>query len=170
MIDDDCDSSIDEGTAVTPSVAIVSNDADNSICAGTSVTFTATPTNGGSTPAYQWKLNGGNVGTNAMTYNSSSIQNGDVVEAVMTANNACQTVASAASNTISFVVNANVVPAVTVSSNLTGNTLCGSATVTFTATTTNGGVSPSYQWKLNGNNVGANELHTLWLLQRKMIK
>ncbi len=155
-IDDDCDGSIDEGLQVTPTVAIVSDDLDATICSGTSVTFTAAPTNGGSSPAYQWKLNGNNVGTNVATYSSSSLLNGDIVEVVMTANNLCQTSATAISNTISFVVNANVVPTVNITSNLTGNTLCGSATVIFTASSSNEGVSPSYQWKLNGNNVGTN--------------
>ena len=155
-IDDDCDGSIDEGLQVTPAVSIVSDDLDATICSETTVTFTASPINGGSAPTYQWKLNGSNVGTNATTYSSAGIQNGDVIEVVMTANNLCQTAATAGSNTISFVVNANVVPTVTVASNLTGNTLCGSATVTFTASITDGGVSPSYQWKLNGSNVGTN--------------
>jgi hypothetical protein len=156
LIDDDCDGSIDEGTAVTPSVAIASSDADNSICQGTSVTFTATPTNGGTTPAYQWKLNGTNVGTNATTYTNASLSNNDVVTVVMTANNVCQTSATANGNSITTTVTNNVTPAVAIASSDADNSICSGASVTFTATPTNGGTTPAYQWKLNGTNVGTN--------------
>lgn len=90
----------------TPSVVIASNDADNSICAGTSVTFTATPTNGG-TPAYQWKLNGTNVGTDAATYTNAALANNDVVSVVMTAGG-CDASGSATSNSITTVVSTAV--------------------------------------------------------------
>lgn len=94
-------------TPVTPSVTVTSSDVDNSICSGTNVTFTATPTNGGSTPAYQWKLNGTNVGSDATTYTIASLANGDVVTVVMTANNVCQTASTANGNSISTSVLAN---------------------------------------------------------------
>jgi uncharacterized protein (TIGR02145 family) len=50
---------------------------------GTSVTFTAAPFNGGYNPAYQWKVNNNNVGTNSptLTYVPS---NNDAVKCVMT--------------------------------------------------------------------------------------
>jgi uncharacterized protein (TIGR02145 family) len=91
-------------TNLTPSVSIASNDADNSICSGTSVTFTATPTNGGTTPTYQWKLNGTNVGTNASTYTNGSLTNGAVVTVTMTSNNACQTSSFVNSNLVQIYI------------------------------------------------------------------
>ena len=44
---------------VTVSVSIAAS--ENPTVSGTSVTFTATATNGGSSPSYQWKVNGINA-------------------------------------------------------------------------------------------------------------
>jgi hypothetical protein len=88
----------------TPSASIVSNDADNSICPGTSVTFTATPTNGGASPTYQWKLNGSNVGTGGTTYTTTSLTNGATVSVVLTSNVSCPSTTTANSNTITTTV------------------------------------------------------------------
>ncbi len=142
------------GSNVTPSVSITSSDADNSICSGTSVTFTATPINGGSAPSYQWKLNGANVGTNSTTYINSALANSDVVTVVMTANNACQTSATANGNSITTFVSNTVSPSVSIVSNDADNFVCNGTSVTFTATATNGGSSPTYHWKVNGSAVG----------------
>ena len=89
--------------SVTPSVSISANPS-GSIVAGTTVIFTATPANGGSTPAYQWKKNGTNVGTNNSTYTDAGLVNNDVITCVMTANNSCQTSATANSNIITETV------------------------------------------------------------------
>ncbi len=144
------------GTNVTPSVSVSSSDADNSICSGTSVTFTATPTNGGSAPAYQWKLNGNNVGTNSATYTNGALANNDVVTVVMTANNACQTSATVNGNSITTTVNTTVSPSVSIVSNDADNFICEGTMIVFTATPTNGGTSPVYQWKINGMDMGSN--------------
>jgi hypothetical protein len=140
--------------AVAPSVSIAANP-DNTICTGTNVTFTATPTNGGATPTYQWKLNGNNVGSNSNTYQNAALVNGAKVTCVMTSSLACANPTTATSNEITMAVTAAVVPSVSIVAN-PGNTICTGTSVTFTATPTNGGATPSYQWKLNGANVGTN--------------
>ncbi len=139
---------------VTPSVSIASG-SGTTICSGTSVTFTATPTNGGSTPSYQWKVNGGNVGTNSTTYTTTGLNNNDVVTCVMTSSDACASPTTATSSGITMTVNTTVTPSVSIASG-SGTTICSGDNVTFTATPTNGGSTPSYQWKVNGGNVGTN--------------
>ena len=142
----------------TASVAI-SASPSNTICTGNSVTFTATPANGGSTPVYVWKVNTTTVGTNSPTYTSSTLNNNDVVTCIMTSNLPCVAGSPATSNAITMTVSANLTPSVTVSSSPSG-TICAGTSVTFTANPTNGGASPSYQWKLNNNNVGTGSTYT----------
>jgi uncharacterized protein (TIGR02145 family) len=133
------------------SVAITAS--QNPVCAGTSVTYTATPTNGGTSPAYQWKVNGANTGTNSPIYTYSPI-NSDVINCVLTSNVFCPIGNPATSNPVTMTV--NPVQAVSVSITTSQNPVCTGTTVIYTATPTNGGTSPSYQWKVNGINTGTN--------------
>jgi hypothetical protein len=82
------------------------------------------------------------------------LANGDQVEVVLTANNVCQTTSSATSNIVTMSVTANVTPSVSITT--TANNICSGTSVTYTATPINGGTAPSYQWKVNGSNVGTN--------------
>src|SRR5690348_17288863 len=138
---------------VTPTVSITANPG-NTICAGNSVTFTANPTNGGATPSYQWQVNGSNVGSNSDTYTTTTLNNGDVVTCTLTSNAVCTTTPTANSNSITMTVNP-ILP-VSVSIGASATTICAGTSVTFTATPTNGGTTPSYQWQVNGANVGTN--------------
>ncbi|HWN88544.1 MAG TPA: Calx-beta domain-containing protein [Chitinophagaceae bacterium] len=139
------------GSGVTPSVSISASAID--ICAGQQVTFTATPTNGGNSPTYQWKVNGNNVGSNSATYQTSSLANADTIKVVMTSSLGCASSPTATSNNISMDVSSSIHPSVSITADLTY--ICQGELVTFTATPTNGG-NPTYQWKLNGSNVGTN--------------
>jgi hypothetical protein len=135
--------------AQTPSVAIASSDNDNTFCSGTSVTFTATPSNvGGGTVAYQWKLNGGNVGSNQNTYTTTTLVNNDQVSCVITITGGCVTTTTATSNTITNTV--NTVPAQP--SAITGNTtVCaGTNGVAYSVTNVSG---VTYTWSYSGSNV-----------------
>jgi hypothetical protein len=137
-----------------PSISISANPG-STICAGAIVTFTATPTNGGTTPAYQWRVNGVNAGANSATFTTTTLTNGQIVTCVLTSNAACASPVTATSNSITMTVNPVVVPSISISAN-PGSTICTGASATFTATPTNGGTTPAYQWKINGGNVGTN--------------
>ncbi len=203
---------------VTPAISISAS--ATTITAGTSVTFTATPTNGGTTPIYQWKKNAVNVGTNATTYTDAALANNDVVTCVLTSNATCASPTTATSNAVTMTVtaaasisgatsgcasitltasgggtylwtggattaaatfttsgtytvtvtaasggatstasqtitvNSTVAPLVSISA--TATSITSGTSVTFTATPTNGGTTPIYQWKKNAANVGTN--------------
>ena len=125
----------------------------NPVCQGTSVTCTAVPVNGGTAPVYQWKVNGLNAGTNSATFSYIPV-NGDVVKCEMTSNSPCATVTFVTSNTITMTV--SPVQPVSISIAASSNPTCIGNSVTFTATPTNGGTTPAYQWKVNGIIAGTN--------------
>jgi hypothetical protein len=122
-------------------------------CQGNNITFTATPTNGGPTPSYQWKVNGVNAGTDSNVFSSTTLADNNTVTVVMTSNaSPCLAGSPATSNTITMDVYPNVVATASISASAT--TICAGTNVTFTATTNAGAVT--YQWKVNGTNVGTN--------------
>jgi len=71
------------------------------------VQFTATATNGGTAPVYQWQVNGTNAGTNSPTF-TSALANNSVVACILTSNALCATTPVATSNldTVRFVTSA----------------------------------------------------------------
>ena len=77
-------------SAVVPSVTIASGAGASAICSGTAVTFSATPANGGATPAYQWSVNGVHMGTDSTAYTYHPA-NGDVVTVTLISSSACAT-------------------------------------------------------------------------------
>jgi len=139
-------------TQVTPSITITAS--SNNICQGTAITFTAIPVNGGSSPAFQWKKNNINVGSNSSTYIDNALINGDIIKCILTSSSACAIPNAANSNDVVMIVNPLVTPAITVTES--ANNICQGTSVTFTAVPVNGGSSPVFQWKKNNINVGGN--------------
>lgn len=143
---------------VTPSVSIAASPS-NHICAGVNVTFTATPTNGGSSPMYNFFVNGNSVqSSNSNTFSSSSFNHSDDVTCTITANNSCQTTATANSNSIRLTIYPLLIPSVTLMAS--SNNVCSGSNITFTATATNGGSSPMYNFMVNGNSVQSSSSNT----------
>lgn len=112
------------------------------MCKGTSVTFTAAPVNGGATPAYQWKKNGVNAGTNTAAWTTTGLNNSDVITCVMTSSIAGALNNPATSNAITAnILSAPSVPVVTPAGPTTycsGKNECTLSTVAVAGS--------SYQW------------------------
>jgi gliding motility-associated-like protein len=129
------------GSTAPPTLTIAAS--DSTVCSGTPVSFTATPTNGGSVPSYQWLLNGVNTGTNSPTYTDDIPAEGDIVSCVLTSSATCVASPTAASNAI--VMTVNPVPTVTLMSD---TIIAAGQSITLAATVDvgSGGSVASYTW------------------------
>ena len=135
------------GTTVTPSVSVSAS--LTQLCSGTVVdTFRATPTNGGTSPTYQWYKNGVAIsGATSATYVGSGFANGDSIFVRMVSNVPCAINTTVYSNSIKLTIG-NVVPSVTITGPLTWN--CNYYSDTFYTHPVNGGSAPTYVWYKNG--------------------
>ena len=137
---------------VTVSTSIV-----GPFCQGDTLHFTATPVNGGTSPTYDWIVDGVLQQSGVVdTFSTSQLINGSIVQAVLHSNSACVT--SATDTASAFVaLNSSVVPDITISPD-TG--VCPGSPVTFSAASNNSGATPTYQWYLNGAAVAGATLPT----------
>ncbi len=115
-------------------------------CVGAPVAFTATPTNGGATPQYQWKVNGMVVsGATGNTY-TTSFPASSQVSVVMTPTTPCPATPTVTSNVLNVAVNPLPVVTVTASG---ATTFCSGGSVVLNGPTG----AASYQWNRNGTAV-----------------
>jgi hypothetical protein len=134
-----------ETISITPVVApsvVISTGTGDTLCSGNLTTFAAISTNGGTTPAYQWTVNGILSGT-GMTY-AYTPANGDVVGVTYTSSAACATPLTV-TGIAAITVFEKEMPGITVSAN-PGIEVCMGNPVDFTATPSYGGSAPSYTW------------------------
>ena len=130
---------------LTPSVSIAITAGAETSCVGASVTFTASPTNGGATPSYQWKVNGTNAGTNSPTFTTSSLANNAAVKVVITSSaSPCLTTATATSNTIVVAVTPSNTITLTSAPSSNNQILCNPADFVTSTYTTTGAIGANF--------------------------
>jgi len=114
------------------------------VCAGQVVLLTATPTNGGSAPTYQWFINGNPISgaTNDTFTTPSSIVAGDTIRVQMTSNGACVSPLTATAQIV--VTNGSVAG---IANN--NQTICPGQNTFITLT----GYSGNIQWQSSSDNI-----------------
>lgn len=132
---------------VTPSVSLTTG-LSGTVCSGSMATFTATPVNGGSTPSYQWTVNGMPVGGSGSTY-SYIPADGDIINVVLTAAGGICPAPATASSSFTASITSYMMPSVTTTVT-PGTHVCTGTPVNFTATPLSGGSAPAYKWIKNG--------------------
>lgn len=105
--------------------------------------------------SYTWALPAGatiisGTGTNniKVDFTNASVTSGHVS---VKGSNACGDGTTSAN--LAVTITAPATPAISVTSNIASDTIKEDTQVTFTVSVTNGGVSPTYQWKINGADV-----------------
>ncbi len=141
--------------SVAPTVTIVPSPNDT-VCAGTPVTFVPMSTNQGTSPVYNWSVNGLLMSVGA-SYTFVPT-NGDQVTVVLNSNAICA-VPNMARDTVDMTVYISGRPTVAILT-APNDTVCNGTTVTFTAIPSNGGPSPTYWWTVNGSVVGSGNTYT----------
>lgn len=120
-------------------------------CLGTSVTFTANPTNGGTSPTFQWLKNDTLIqnATNS-TFSTSALVTGDKFKVILVSSLTCGLLNSDTSSQVVMTVNNPKTPTAVIESNALNDTSCAGEAVTFTALLNNGGgTNPQYAWFKN---------------------
>lgn len=137
-----------------PSVTIGTS--ATNLCNGASAFFTATYSNGGTSPVFEWTRNGTVIsGATKDTITITNVQNNDLIACKMVSSSPCVTSTSATSNQYTIATITNLTPTIALS--MVSDTVCTGSVLVINTSITNGGASPTYQWYLNGSLIsGAN--------------
>ncbi len=136
--------------STTPSVSITAS--STTVCAGVAVNFSISASaNLGSSPTYQWQLNGTDIPTaTSATYSSTTLSNNDVVSLVATSSLSpvCLTSTTANSNGETITVNPNT----SITTQPVSLTQCAGTTATYSVVAAGTGTY-TYVWKKNGTTI-----------------
>lgn len=106
-----------------PTISITSSLGDT-LCSNENVVFTASITDGGTSPQYQWIKNGINVGAGSPTYSPSSLASNDSISCVLTSNASCATTTVLTSDTIVITINSS-------NTTIINDTICNGGSYSF---------------------------------------
>ena len=100
----DCNSSDSNPNGQHIPAIIITATPSTTINAGTLVNFASTIDAGGTSPIFQWKKNGINVGISNPNYSDNTLNNGDIISCELTSDVICLAGNVKTSNSLTFVV------------------------------------------------------------------
>ncbi|MFK7774582.1 MAG: gliding motility-associated C-terminal domain-containing protein [Saprospiraceae bacterium] len=130
---------------------------NTTICSIESVTAMALATNiqGLANVSYQWTLNNQDIpGATNTTISINTLNDGDILNCHLTYADFCNGDDQIISNTLIFTVNASTTPSISIISDFAN--ICVGEAITFTTNTNEVGANPTFQWMIDGINVGSN--------------
>lgn len=135
---------------VTPSIRIAVSPSD-SMCGGIAATFTPTITNGGTSPAYRWRVFGAVVDSStSYTYMPAL---GDIVSCNLISSAQCAVPSIVTSNSIDMLIIPSVTPRIDVVAIPADSVTSIGQMVNYFASVSFGGSTTNYQWVVNGSPV-----------------
>lgn len=147
--------SLTVNSTAAASVSLSQHIGTNPMCVGALAGFSASAFNGGSSPVFQWKVNGLPVGLNANTYTSSTLLNSDQVTCEMVSSNNCASSTLALSAAQNMTISTILVPSITLSLMSGSIPACSGSPLSFSVQTQNAGSNPVLNWKVNGIQVAS---------------
>lgn len=140
--------------ASNPMPTITVTASDTTPCNGDSVLLTATIQNGGSSPSYQWKVNGINSVGNSNAITQYVYNNTDTFSCMLITKNTTCSLSDTVTSNIVTIAPLPLTAAATIHISTDTTIICSGNPTIFSATATYGGVFPVYQWKVNDTDVG----------------
>ncbi len=134
------------------SIGIVAD--KDSICYGETIIFTASDFNGGSTPEYLWYKNNSLQPDSITILTDAFFTQGDTIYCKLISSNSCVVSDTVSSGKLTVKVKPQLQPSISIS--IPSTTICSAQSASLSSSVTNGGLTPSYQWKINGINAGIN--------------
>jgi len=136
---------------ITASVTVaVTNPAP--LCDGHKLQFTATPVNPGVNPppTYQWRINGVNSGTPQGAVADLVIHNNDTVSTILISTDPCVANPRDTSDSVIVATTPSLIPGLKVNLTTGKNPGCLDSLLEFTASVTDMGTGPAFDWFVNG--------------------